>query len=68
MVIWPQWLRLWATELDRLAGGGEPRVRGDLDASVPALEAEREQCYAAALEALQEWMNDGLKLEVPEES
>src|ERR1700682_2103094 len=63
MVTWPQWLRPWATELDRLAGGGEPRVPGDLDASVPALEAERDQCYAAALEALQAWMDLGLEEE-----
>jgi hypothetical protein len=27
-----------------------------IQASVPVLEAEREQCYAAALEALQSWM------------
>jgi hypothetical protein len=51
MVPWPQWLRLWSIELDRQAAG-EPGVVGDLEASVPALEAEREQCYAAALEAL----------------
>jgi hypothetical protein len=60
MVTWPPWLRLWATELDRLAGGGGPRVLGDLEAGVPALEAEREQCYAAALEALRAWMDWGL--------
>jgi hypothetical protein len=32
----------------------------DLEARVEALEAERDQCYAAALEALRAWMDLGL--------
>ena len=44
--------------IDRLAG--EPGVVRDLEARVEALEAERDQCYAAALEALRAWMDLGL--------
>ena len=70
MVTWPQWLRLWATELDRLAGGGEPglflanyltslalqaEALGATSAAdhstKAAIEAERESCWLAALEA-----------------
>jgi hypothetical protein len=70
LVTWSQYLRLWATELDRLAGGGEPglflanyltalalqaEALGATSAAdhttKAAIEAERESCWLAALEA-----------------
>jgi hypothetical protein len=70
LVTWSRYLRLWATELDKQAGGGEPGLflanyltslalqaealgatSADDHSTKAAIEAERESCWLAALEA-----------------